>query len=221
VFFLRRSGPANESACAECQCFRAFIIHAWGVKVSRPSLHRRHSALPTCAKEAAGDELVPAVHLGIGLTISHPASARAYSVRQRGVTNQALWEGEGCGDYAAAHVGFASLTVPMWRTARRIKGDIEGHLRVYGASSAAAPRSLGRLIAFTSADDLAGRHGVTALPDGYAAVPRSRRSTVHSAAQRQRPPLCAPSCAWSVVHGTRPPRHHGARSSRSPRSSCW
>ena len=39
--------------------------------------------------------------------------------------NQALWEGV-LG--IAAAVSVASLTVHMWRTARRIKRDIEGHL---------------------------------------------------------------------------------------------
>ena len=40
--------------------------------------------------------------------------------------NQALWEGVLA---IAAAVSVASLTVHMWRTARRIKRDIEGHLQ--------------------------------------------------------------------------------------------
>ena len=40
--------------------------------------------------------------------------------------NQALWEGLLA---IAAAVSVASLTVHMWRTARRIKQDIEGHLK--------------------------------------------------------------------------------------------
>ena len=42
--------------------------------------------------------------------------------------NQALWEGLLA---LAAAVSVASLTVHMWRTARRIKSDIEGHLHSF------------------------------------------------------------------------------------------
>src|SRR6185503_7139761 len=40
--------------------------------------------------------------------------------------NQALWEGVLA---IAAAISVATLTVHMWRTARRIKGEIEGRLR--------------------------------------------------------------------------------------------
>jgi high-affinity iron transporter len=46
-------------------------------------------------------------------------------------SNQALWEGVLA---LVAAVSVASLTVHVWRTARRIKGDIEGHLRASAAS---------------------------------------------------------------------------------------
>src|SRR5207249_11861681 len=42
-------------------------------------------------------------------------------------SNQALWEGVLC---IIAAISVASLTVHMWRTARRIKADIEGHLKI-------------------------------------------------------------------------------------------
>jgi high-affinity iron transporter len=44
----------------------------------------------------------------------------------RRAANQALWEGILA---LVAAVSVATLTVHMWRTARRIKSDIEGHLR--------------------------------------------------------------------------------------------
>lgn len=68
-------------------------------------------------------ELVPAVHWGIGVAVL--ASIGAALLFQR-AANQALWEGILA---IVAAISVASLTVHMWRTARRIKGDIEGHLR--------------------------------------------------------------------------------------------
>ena len=67
-------------------------------------------------------ELIPAVHWGIGLAVAISSGA-AYLFSQ--ASNQALWEGV-LGLVAAVSV--ASLTVHMWRTARRVKVDIEGHL---------------------------------------------------------------------------------------------
>jgi high-affinity iron transporter len=67
-------------------------------------------------------ELVPAVHWGIAVSVL--LSIGAGYLFQR-AANQALWEGILA---IAAAVSVASLTVHMWRTARRIKGDIEGHL---------------------------------------------------------------------------------------------
>ena len=68
-------------------------------------------------------ELVPAVHWGIAVSILLSIGA-AYLFQQ--ARNQALWEGLLA---IAAAMSVATLTVHMWRTARRIKHDIEGHLR--------------------------------------------------------------------------------------------
>jgi len=68
-------------------------------------------------------ELVPAVHWGIGISVLLSIGA-AYLFQQ--ASNQALWEGILA---IVAAVSVASLTVHMWRTAKRIKSDIEGHLR--------------------------------------------------------------------------------------------
>jgi high-affinity iron transporter len=73
-------------------------------------------------RKSGRDELVPAVRLGIGLAVA--LSIGAAFLFQR-AANQALWEGILA---IAAAVSVASLTVHMWRTARRIKRDIEGHL---------------------------------------------------------------------------------------------
>ena len=67
-------------------------------------------------------ELVPAVRWGIALSIL--ISIGGAFLFQR-AANHALWEGVLC---IAAAISVASLTVHMWRTARRIKRDIEGHL---------------------------------------------------------------------------------------------
>lgn len=76
----------------------------------------------TYLRKAGRRELIPAVHWGIGLAVLMSIGA-AYVFQQ--AANQALWEGVLA---IAAAVSVASLTVHMWRTARRIKGDIEGHL---------------------------------------------------------------------------------------------
>jgi high-affinity iron transporter len=68
-------------------------------------------------------ELIPAVHWGIGLSVVLSAGA-AYLFSQ--AANQALWEGVLA---IAAAISVATLTVHMWRTARKIKSEIEGHLR--------------------------------------------------------------------------------------------
>jgi high-affinity iron transporter len=74
-------------------------------------------------RKSGRHELVPAVHWGIGLSVL--LSIGAAFLFQR-ASNQALWEGVLA---IVAAVSVASLTVHMWRTARRIKGEIEGHLR--------------------------------------------------------------------------------------------
>src|SRR6187455_1397350 len=68
-------------------------------------------------------ELIPAVHWGIGLAVA--ISIAAAFLFQR-ASNQAFWEGALA---LVAAVSVASLTVHMWRHAKRIKGDIEGHLQ--------------------------------------------------------------------------------------------
>src|SRR5689334_8156044 len=68
-------------------------------------------------------ELIPAVHWGIGLSVLLSVGA-AYLFQQ--AANQSLWEGV-LALVAAASV--ATLTVHMWRTAKKLKGEIEGHLR--------------------------------------------------------------------------------------------
>ncbi len=73
-------------------------------------------------RKSGRQELIPAVHWGIGLAVV--ISIGAAFLFQR-ASNQALWEGI-LGLAAAFSV--ASLTIHMWRHARRIKGDIEGSL---------------------------------------------------------------------------------------------
>jgi high-affinity iron transporter len=73
-------------------------------------------------RKSGRHELVPAVRLGIAVAIG--ISIGAAFLLQR-AANQALWEGLLA---IAAAISVASLTVHMWRTAKRIKGNIEGHL---------------------------------------------------------------------------------------------
>jgi high-affinity iron transporter len=73
-------------------------------------------------RKSGRERLIPAVHWGIAISIVLSVGA-AYLFQR--AANQALWEGVLA---LAAAVSVASLTVHMWRTARRIKGDIEGHL---------------------------------------------------------------------------------------------
>jgi high-affinity iron transporter len=67
-------------------------------------------------------ELIPAVQWGIGMSVA--LSIAAAYVFER-ASNQALWEGVLA---LVAAVSVASLTLHMWRTAKRIKRDIEQHL---------------------------------------------------------------------------------------------
>jgi high-affinity iron transporter len=73
-------------------------------------------------RKSRRSELIPAVQWGIVTSIA--ISVAAAMLFQR-AANQALWEGL-LG--IAAAVSVASLTLHMWRPARRIKHDIEGHL---------------------------------------------------------------------------------------------
>jgi high-affinity iron transporter len=74
-------------------------------------------------RKSGRHELVPAVRWGIAFSILISVGAAFLFQRAR---NQALWEGVLA---IAAALSVASLTVHMWRTARRIKQDIEGHLK--------------------------------------------------------------------------------------------
>ena len=73
-------------------------------------------------KKSQQHRLISAVHWGIGVSIVLSIGA-AYLFSQ--AANQALWEGVLA---LAAATLVTSLIVHMWRHARRIKSDIEGHL---------------------------------------------------------------------------------------------
>jgi high-affinity iron transporter len=74
-------------------------------------------------RKSGSRALIPAVHWGIGVSLLLSILA-GWLFSQ--ASNQALWEGVLA---LVAAVSVASLTVHMWRTARRIKGEIEGQLR--------------------------------------------------------------------------------------------
>ena len=86
------------------------------------------SAWHTSAR-AIARELIPAVHWGIGASVLLSIAAGWLFYQAR---NQALWEGILA---LGAAVSVASLTVHMWRTARRIKKDIEGRLHTSAMKS--------------------------------------------------------------------------------------
>jgi high-affinity iron transporter len=77
-------------------------------------------------------ELVPAVHWGIAASVVLSLAAGWLFFQAR---NQALWEGVLA---LVAAVSVASLTLHMWRTAKRIKKDIEGRLQTSAMKSGAA-----------------------------------------------------------------------------------
>jgi high-affinity iron transporter len=83
-------------------------------------------------RKSQRSELIPAVHWGIGsaVLVSGAAAWLFYQAR-----NQALWEGVLA---LVAAVSVASLTVHMWRHAKRIKRDIEGHLHTSTMKSGTA-----------------------------------------------------------------------------------
>jgi high-affinity iron transporter len=74
-------------------------------------------------RKSGRSELVPAVHWGIGISVLLSIGA---GVLLQEVSNQSLWEGS-LAIFAALLVG--TLTVHMWRAARRMKSEIEGHLQ--------------------------------------------------------------------------------------------
>jgi high-affinity iron transporter len=67
-------------------------------------------------------QLVPAVHWGIAVALVLSAGAAVLFSR---ASNQALWEGVLA---LAAGALVATLIVHMWRHAKRLKSEIEGHL---------------------------------------------------------------------------------------------
>jgi high-affinity iron transporter len=73
-------------------------------------------------RKSGRHELIAAVRWGIALSILISIGAAFLFAR---ASNHALWEGVLA---IVAAISVASLTVHMWRTARRIKTDIEGHL---------------------------------------------------------------------------------------------
>ena len=100
-------------------CFRRFVI------TLREGLEAFLIVAISIAylKKSGRQELVPAVHWGIALAVAISIGAAFLFAR---AANQSLWEGILA---IVAAISVASLTVHMWRTARHIKHDIEGHLR--------------------------------------------------------------------------------------------
>ena len=74
-------------------------------------------------RKSGSGHLIPAVKWGIAVSVGLSVFAGYLFSR---ASNQALWEGVLA---LAAAVSVATLTVHMWRTARRLKGEIEGQLR--------------------------------------------------------------------------------------------
>ncbi|MGQ0733185.1 MAG: FTR1 family iron permease [Acidobacteriota bacterium] len=74
-------------------------------------------------RKSGSHHLVSAVHWGIAVAVALSILAGWLFAQ---ASNQALWEGILA---LLAAVSVATLTVHMWRTARRIKGEIEGQLR--------------------------------------------------------------------------------------------
>lgn len=74
-------------------------------------------------RKSGRHELVSAVLWGIVVSVALSIGVAMLFQRAR---NQALWEGMLA---LAAAVSVASLTFHMWRTAKRIRRDIEGHLQ--------------------------------------------------------------------------------------------
>lgn len=77
-------------------------------------------------------ELIPAVQWGIALSVL--ISIGAAWLFQR-AANQAMWEGILA---IVAAVSVASLTIHMWRTAKRMRREIEGHLHASTLKTGAA-----------------------------------------------------------------------------------
>lgn len=74
-------------------------------------------------RKSGSRHLIPAVQWGIAASVIFSVLAGYLFSR---ASNQALWEGILA---LVAAVSVATLTIHMWRTARRIKGEIEGQLK--------------------------------------------------------------------------------------------
>ncbi len=83
-------------------------------------------------RKSRRSDLIPAVHWGIATAVMLSVAAGWLFYQAR---NQALWEGVLA---LAAAVSVASLTVHMWRPARRLKQDIEGRLQTSSMKNAGA-----------------------------------------------------------------------------------
>jgi high-affinity iron transporter len=83
-------------------------------------------------RKSGSRHLIPAVQWGIAASVVLSVLAGYLFSR---ASNQALWEGVLA---LIAAVSVATLTVHMWRTARRIKGEIEGQLRQSAAKRGVA-----------------------------------------------------------------------------------
>src|SRR5262245_48418352 len=83
-------------------------------------------------RKSGRESLIPAVHWGIGVSVIISIIG---GVLLSSASNQALWEGVFA---IAAAIMVGTLTVHMWRAARRIKGEIEGHLQRSTAKTGAA-----------------------------------------------------------------------------------
>ena len=83
-------------------------------------------------RKSGRQRLIPAVHWGIGVSIVISIVAGILLAR---AANQALWEGL-LAIVAALMVG--TLTIHMWRAARRMRAEIEGRLDRTAAKTGAA-----------------------------------------------------------------------------------
>jgi high-affinity iron transporter len=83
-------------------------------------------------KKTGRRALIPAIHWGIAASVVLSIIAGVLLAR---ASNQALWEGTLA---IVAAVLVASLTIHMWRVAKRIKRDIEERLEVSSSKTGAA-----------------------------------------------------------------------------------
>ncbi len=148
--------------------------------------------------------LTSAVHWGIGVAVAVSALGGYLLFHS---LNQEWLDGP-LALVAAVSVGW--MTIHMWRTGRRMKGDIEGRLQASTAKPGA--RGVRRRVSLHAADDQPGRHGNRAAAHAVAPDDVSRRLAPPSAAS---PPRESPGCGRGTVTAST-----WRCSSRPPRSSC-